>query len=41
MRKLVVIAHALFKTGEHYDAQKYLLRCGVMQKETQRIKTTA
>lgn len=41
MRKLVVIAHALFKTGEHYDAQKYLLRCGVMQKETRRIKMTA
>ena len=40
MRKLVVIAHALFKTGEHYDDQKYLLRCGVMLKETRRPKMT-
>lgn len=41
MRKLVVIAHALCKTGEHYDPQKYQLRCGVKQEKTEEGKMIA
>lgn len=41
MRKLVVIAHALFKKGEHYDPQKYQLRCGVKQEKTEEEKMIA
>lgn len=33
MRKLVIIAHALYQNNEHYDPQKYRQRCGVKEEQ--------
>jgi transposase len=33
MRKLIVIAHSLYKSGEFYDKERYLLNAGIQKEE--------
>ncbi len=41
MRKLLVIAHALYKHNKKYDAQRYKLHSGVVAKEPEEEKSAA
>lgn len=41
MRKLVVIAHALYKNDEHYNPQKYRQRCGAKEEQSGEKKMIA